>query len=151
MNNHHCTIIYRLSKPINQTAEFHSFHIVLHLHYHYTITAAVLTKQDNFRSALSRSFLVYIFSSINRCLYCSQRHFSHASFTCLCSFGICIPDSFLQLVLLHLRKPCNSQISKPLSQVLLSFCCSFIEAVSINYLLLLLRVLQPFVVVFGVT
>ena len=124
----HLTIIYRLTKPINQilelTAEFHSFHIVLHLHQ---------SLHDNHCRSSHKARITFEVHCLGAFQYTSSHqltaaYIAHEAFltcfavTCLCCFGVCIPDSFLQLVLLHPRKPRNSQIPSLLHK----FFCRFV-------------------------
>ena len=109
-NYHHLTMIYRLTKPINQTwadcrvPQFPHTSTCLHqsLHDHCCSShKAGIT----FRIALSRSFLVYKYSSINRCLCCSRRHISHASWPVFVSFVFASLIAFSSSYFLSLEKP----------------------------------------------
>ena len=94
MNSHYLTIIYRLTKVYKSGYRV--------LQFPHSSTSPSITTQslpqipqskDNILSALSRSFLVCIFSSIKRCLYCLQRHFSHGS-----PSPVCVHLEFLFLI-----------------------------------------------------
>ena len=83
MNDHHHTMICRLTKSINyytwadcRVSQFPNCYTSLLI----TILSLPQFSQskDNFWSPVSRSFLVCISSSFLRCLYCSRTHCLHA-------------------------------------------------------------------------